>query len=320
MTEKQELTRAEEVRLRREKEKNHRTQRARTVAMRAAPPVTRRARTTDTAPVRRSSRQNARRRFQIALPIASDNVRTISFPRLHFGTRSVSFVLVAILGVAIYLAYNLPFFRVTQAQISGNKMLSTQEVNAVMGVVNQPIFSLKPGDLETRLRLNFPELVAADVTVALPNVVTVNLVERHPVIRWEQGGSYTWIAEDGVAFRPRGEMPELVSVVADAAPVVNLSASDPLNPTPYISPEMVQSVKGLAGHVPPGSVIIYDPKFGFGWNDPRGWQAYFGTTSGDVELKMRVYDSMVSSLTQRGIRPAMINVTYPTAPYYRISQ
>jgi cell division septal protein FtsQ len=199
-------------------------------------------------------------------------------------------------------------------------MLSTQEVNAVMGVVNQPIFSLKPGDLETRLRLNFPELVAADVTVALPNVVTVNLVERHPVIRWEQGGSYTWIAEDGVTFRPRGEMPELVSVVADAAPVVNLSASDPLNPTPYISPEMVQSVKGLAGHVPPGSVIIYDPKFGFGWNDPRGWQAYFGTTSGDVELKMRVYDSMVSSLTQRGIRPAMINVTYPTAPYYRISQ
>jgi hypothetical protein len=217
--------------------------------------------------------------------------------------RAVSFMLVAIVGAAIYLAYNLPFFRVTRAQISGNQMLSTQEVNAVMGVVNQPIFSLKPHELETRLRLNFPELVGANVSVALPNVVTVNLVERHPVIRWEQGGGYTWIAEDGVAFRPRGEIAELVSVVADAAPVVNLSASDPLNPTPYISTEMVQAVKGLAGHVPPGAVIIYDPKFGFGWNDPHGWQAYFGTSSDDVELKMRVYD-----------------VTYPSAPYYRMSQ
>jgi hypothetical protein len=320
MTEKKELTRAEEVRSRREKEQTQRMQRARKVVTRSAPPVTRRSRTTDTAPVRRPGRQNARRRFQVALPIANDSVRTISFPRPHFGSRSASFLLVAILGVAIYLAYNLPFFRVTQAQITGNQMLSTQEVNAVMGVVNQPIFSLRPRDLQTRLRLNFPELAAANVTVSLPNVVTVNLVERHPVIRWEQGGSYTWIAEDGVAFRPRGDMPELVSVVADAAPVVNLSASDPLNPTPYISPEMVQSVKGLAGHVPPGSVIIYDPKFGFGWNDPRGWKAYFGATSGDVELKMRVYDSMVNSLTQRGIRPAMINVTYPTAPYYRMSQ
>jgi hypothetical protein len=148
----------------------------------------------------------------------------------------------------------------------------------------------------------------------------VNLVERHPVIRWEQGGGYTWIAEDGVAFRPRGDMPELISVIADAAPVVDLSASDPMNPTPYISTDMVQALKGLATHVPPGMVIIYDPKFGFGWDDPRGWRAYFGTSSEDVELKIRVYESMVNSLTQRGIRPALINVTYPTAPYYRMSQ
>jgi len=35
---------------------------------------------------------------------------------------------------------------------------------------------------------------------------------------------------------------------------------------------------------------------------------------------MRVYETMVNSLTQRGIRPALINVTYPTAPYYRMNQ
>jgi hypothetical protein len=83
---------------------------------------------------------------------------------------------------------------------------------------------------------------------------------------------------------------------------------------------MVQAVKGLAGHVPPGVPILYDPKSGFGWNDPRGWRAYFGTSARDVELKMRVYEAMVNSLTQRGIKPAMINVTYPAAPYYRMSE
>jgi hypothetical protein len=83
---------------------------------------------------------------------------------------------------------------------------------------------------------------------------------------------------------------------------------------------MVQALKGLAGHVPPNTPILYDSGFGFGWDDPRGWRVSFGTSARDVELKIRVYESMVSSLTQRGIQPVLINVTYPTAPYYRISQ
>lgn len=320
MSEKKELTRSEEVRLRRDKETSQRMKRAVKEATRPMPPVTTRNKPGAASSRKRRAPQNTRRRFQVALPIPSDDIRTFSIPRPSFGMRSVSFLLVAVLAVAIYLAYNLPLFRVTQAQITGNHMLSTQEVNAVMGVVNQPIFTLKPADLETRLKLNFPELVSADVSVSLPNLVSVTLVERHPVVRWQQGGGFTWISEDGVAFRPRGDMPELISVVADGAPVVNLNSTDPLNPTPYISTEMVQSLKGLAAHVPPGMVIIYDPVFGFGWSDPRGWVVYFGTTSNDVELKIRVYEAMVNSLAQRGIRPAMINVTYPTAPYYRMNQ
>jgi len=319
MSEKKDLTRAEEVRLRREKESTKRSQRAAKQARRTMPPVTTRGRPTPTASRRRRA-QNTRRRFQVALPIPSDEVRTLSIPRPRFGSRAISFILVAILGTALYLAYNLPYFRVLQAQITGNDMLSPQEINSAMGIVNQPIFTLKPAELETRLRLNFPELVSAQVEVGLPNLVSVRLVERHPVIRWEQGGGYTWIAEDGVAFRPRGDVPELIYVVAEGAPALNLRASDPLNPVPFISTEMVQALRGLGGHVPPGMVIIYNPSYGFGWNDPRGWRVYFGTSADDVELKMRVYEAMVNSLTQRGIRPAMINVTYPTAPYYRMSQ
>lgn len=318
MSEKKDLTRAEEVRLRRGQESSQRTQRAVRQATRQMPPVTTRSKGMVAAPRRKS--RNTRRRFQVALPIPSDTVRTVSIPRPRFGSRAISFILVAVFGTALYLAYSLPLFRVTQAQITGNQMLSAQEITSVMGVANQPIFTLKPADLETRLRLNFPELVSAKVSVSLPNVVSVNLVERHPVIRWEQGGSYTWIAGDGVAFRPRGEMAELISVVAEAAPALSLSASDPLNPTPFISTEMVRALKGLGTHVPPGMIIVYNPNYGFGWNDPRGWRVYFGTSADDVELKIRVYESMVNSLAQRGIRPAMINVTYPTAPYYRITQ
>ena len=318
MSEKQDLTRAEQVRLRREADNATRMRRVVREATRPAPAVKRRAK--QSAAPRRKSVQNTRRRFQIALPLTRREVRPFSIPRPHFGMRAVSFVIAALLGTAVYLAYNLPYFRVTQAQITGNQILSSEELNAVVNVSGQPIFTLKPADLETRLRLNYPELVFVDVTVSLPNLVFVNVVERHPVVRWEQGGGYTWISEDGVAFRPRGEIAELISVAAVAAPSVAGIASDPLSPTPFISPEWVRALKGLAGHVPPGMSILYDANYGFGWNDPRGWSVYFGTSASDVELKMRVYESMVNSLAQRGIRPAMINVTYPTAPYYRMSQ
>ena len=325
MSDKKELSRAELVRLRREQEHANRMNR---IAKEAARPVpvsarTKKAPTTPKAKVVKP-KQSTRRRFQIALPsvrsVPRTSLRSIHIPRPRLGWRFISFILSAIFGAALYFAFNLPQLRVTAAQVTGNQVVTPADVNSVLNISGQPIFFINPSDLETRLRLNYPELASVRVNISLPNLVTVNVRERKPAIRWEQGGGYTWVAEDGVAFKPRGEMVGLISVVAESAPPVAGSGADPLSPAPFISVDMIQALKGLAGHVPPGQAILYDARMGFGWNDPRGWRAYFGATPNDIELKMHVYDAMVSSLTQRGIRPALINVTYPTAPYYRMTQ
>jgi len=321
MSEKREPTRAELVRMRREQEHSKHMQRASNV--KARPVVVTRARKDMTKPVRKPVQKNARRRFQIALPhmprVRRD--RSISIPRPHLGWRVLSFVLVAVFGAALYFAFNLPQLRVTEAQLTGNQILTQAELNSALNISGQPIFTLTPSDLETRLRLNFPELASVQVTVALPNLVHIHVAERQPLIRWEQGGGYTWISGDGIAYRPRGELVGLIPVVALSTPPVDgIGSDDPLTPAPFISIEMVQALKGLVGHVPTGTPILYEKGYGFGWNDPRGWRVYFGTKANDVELKMRVYETMVNSLTQRGIRPALINVMYPSAPYYRMTQ
>lgn len=325
MREKKELSRAELVRLRRDREKTQRRERAQKEATRPLSMVTTRAKPAVASPKPRRTNavRSARRRFQVALlPVAPDtNLRGISLPRPRLGPRLFSFFVVALLGAALYCAFELPEFRVGQAQVTGNQILSAEEIGSALNATGQPVFLLVPSQLETRLRLNYPELSSAHVTVALPNLLSVQVVERKPVIRWEQGSGYAWVSEDGIAFRPRGELTGLISVNALAAPPTDgNTSSDPLTPAPFISSEMVRAIQGLAGHVPPGMTILYDASFGFGWNDPRGWRVYFGTKASDVELKMRVYEAMVNSLTQRGIRPAVINVTYPTAPYYRMSQ
>jgi hypothetical protein len=323
MSEKRELTRSELVRLRREQDRAKQMQRAVKEATRPLPKPAARAKADAAKKVNTVKQASGKRRFNIALYMPRVNLRAIHMPKIsrpHFGWRTVSFLFVAILGAAMYFAFNRPELRATEAQVTGNQMLTPAEINSIIGVAGQPVFLLIPSDLETRLRLNYPEIASVRVSVYLPNLVSVHLVERKPLIRWEQGGGYTWVAEDGVAFRPRGEIAELIPVVAVSTPPVVGSGSDPLAPAPFISVEMVQALRGLAGHVPPGAVILYNEEFGFGWNDPRGWRAYFGTTASDIELKMRVYEMMVASLTARGIRPALINVTYPTAPYYRMNQ
>ena len=321
MSEKRELSRADLVRIRRERENTQQMKRAALEAARAIAPVTPRRDSGMTKPKRRAaSSGRGRRRFQVALPVSRTDFQPIAMPRFRFGWRTLSLIFTASLGLLIYLAFNRPELRVVEAKITGNQLIAPSELNSVLNVAGQPIFVLIPEDLETRLRLHYPELVSVDVEVSMPNNVSVNIVERQPVIRWEQAGGYTWIAEDGIAFRPRGEVLGLISVVALSGPTIETVSIDPLTPAPFISTEMVQSLKGLAGHVPPGESILFDSVLGFGWNDPRGWRVYFGTSASDVELKMRVYESMVASLTQRGIRPALINVTYPTAPYYRMSQ
>jgi cell division septal protein FtsQ len=323
MSENNDVSRSELVRQRRAREQRQRVSRSVQEATRPVAPIT--ARNKPVAPRSKSAkpRQNARRRFHIAMPVVPDASRAgrrISLPRPRFGWRFVSFLLTAVLGALTYLAFRLPQLRVGDAQVTGNQILTPVDVNSALNIAGRPIFLLSPSDLETRLRLNYPELVSVRVDVSLPNVVSVHLIERTPVIRWEQSGGYTWIAEDGVAFKPRGEITELISVVAESAPPSGNSLPDPLNPAPFISTDMVQAVKGLAGHVPSGTSILYEPRLGFGWYDPRGWRVYFGVAGHDIALKMRVYESMVDSLTQRGIRPALINVTYPAAPYYRMTQ
>jgi cell division septal protein FtsQ len=320
MSRRQQLTRAEQVRLRREQEHTKQLQRAASVAER--PMVVTRSKKDATKPIRKHVR-NSRRRFQIAIPhLPQASAPAFHLPRPRLGWRLFSLLLTALLGSLLYLAFTRPELRVNQAQLNGARLLSQDEINAVLGIAGQPVFLLDPSELETRLRLHFPELLSVRVTVALPDLVSVSVTERQPLIRWEQGGGYTWIAEDGVAFRPRGEMEGLISVVALSAPPAQAEASstDPLSPPPFISAEMVRALKELAAYVPAGVPILYERGAGFGWNDPRGWRVYFGTKASDVQLKMRVYESIVASLSQKGIHPALINVMYPSAPYYRMSE
>jgi len=321
MRDRAERTRAEAVRSRRREQSQKRVSKSSIMATRPLPPITSRDGTTY-AGRQRPTMPTTRRKFNSSLSMPGIEVRMPAIQITSTGVRSrlFSFFLSLLLGTALYLAVTLPEFQAAPAQVSGNQRISAQDINAVLGASGQSIFTLTSGELETRLRLNFPDLEAASVTIGLPNTVSVRVTERQPVLLWQQGDGYTWIDANGVAFRPRGTPGNLIPVAAFAAPPAPTTVTgDALSPSAYISPDLVKAIQTIAPTVPQGSTVEYDPKYGLGWADSRGWKVFFGTNVGDMALKLEVYKSLVDSLAQKGIQPAFISVQYASAPYYRMN-
>jgi hypothetical protein len=306
---------------------------------RELPPITARGVVNDFAIERR--KKAGKRRFNAAISLPHPKIRALSLPRMRIRIkwRLLSLFLALLFGTGVYLLWTLPEFRVTAAQVTGNQRISTDEINSVLGLSGYPVFLLVPDQIKMRVLRNYPELASVEVSISLPNIVTVNVTERQPVILWQQDGGYTWIDETGTAFRPRGEAPGLIVVQALSTPParpepasLDSSAGEteqaqmsapvdkPLTPAPFISEETVKALVALAPHVPPGTSILYDPTTGLSWADGRGWQAVFGLSGDDTETKVLVYQAMVDWLAQRGIRPILINVAYPSAPFYRVEQ
>ncbi len=286
---------------------------------RELPPITARGVVNDFAIERR--KQAGKRRFNAVFSLPRPAVRALSLPHIHLGWRLLSFLLVLLLGTGLYLSWTLPQFRVNTAHVIGNQRISVDEINAALELNGNPVFLLTPARLREQTIRAYPELASVEVTIDLPNIVTVYVTERKPVIQWQQDGGYTWIDETGRAFRPRGEAQGLIVVQAlGTPPSLIVPEADPSLPAPFISTEMVKALTVLAPYAPAGTPILYDPATGFSWTDGRGWQAVFGAGGEDVEVKIRVYQAMVDWLLQRGIRPILINVAYPNAPFYRVEQ
>ena len=268
----------------------------------------------------RSSGQAARRNaYDMAFTLGRTSVHapTISLPQL--GPRWISAGLTLILGLMVYSMLTANTFIVSGAEVSGNQRLSVADVSAALGVTGQPIFKAIPTDIEQTLRTAFPDLASVSVKVGLPNRVYVSVVERTPVLVWSQGdNNITWIDSNGVQFMPRGNMAGLIPIAATGnPPKVAPDAKQTTYGQAFISPAMVQAIQTLYPQVPTGSPMIYDPKYGMGWQDPRGWSVYFGQNTQDIPMKEKVYQAILDTITNQGIQPTMIDVEYLDAPFYK---
>jgi hypothetical protein len=246
----------------------------------------------------------------------------ISMPKIGLGPRLLSFLLVALCATGLYYLFSMDPFIVRDASILGNSRVSAQQIASILGVANQPAALLNPAQIEYNILATFPDIAVASVEVNLPASVVVTVRERQPVVAWLQDGQTIWVDAHGYAFAPRGEGAGLVTVTAVGAPPVpeGANVAQTVGARLFLTPGLSAAIVTIAPLVPEGAALVFDPGYGLGWSDPRGWRVYFGHSNGDAALKYQVYQSMLDYLSRENIQPVLINVEYPGAPFYRVEQ
>ncbi len=329
------LTRAEALRRSREEEQTRRENRApRRIAPQrpvAAPVSNTRARSGNSSTLKLVPAATGRIRRQYnsaafsrsySAPRPGIILPEIQLPRLSYGPRWISFLLLAACLGVLYSLLNLDPFVVRGVTISGNQRVASAEIESVLGVINQPALLLNPAQVEYNIRATFPEISGVTIQINPPAEVNISVQEREPVIAWAQDGQTVWVDAAGYAFPPRGTAAGLFTVSAAGAPPTP-AAFDPqqtIGARAFLPGELAQAIAAMTPALPEGATLIYDPRYGLGWYDARGWQVYLGHASGNMALKLSVYQSMVDYLSNHEIAPALINVEYPTAPYYRLKE
>ena len=277
-----------------------------------------------------------KRRIDVPLNVTGAELRLPSIPLLHLGWRAVSLLMVLMMTASLFLIWKAPVFQVNSVEAEGLQRLTVGDLNAVMGTLGKSVFTINPNFLDETLHQAFPELSKISVRISLPAKVKVVVTERVPVIAWIQDDIETWVDAEGISFPPRGDpKTALVKVEGHGTPpsIAAASPSDlqelpggvasattPNNLSLRLSPELVSAIMSLGAKMPADTLLVYDSEHGLGWNDPNGWEVFFGAEDQDMEMKLTVYQALVDRLQSEGIQPAMISVEYVHAPYYRMER
>lgn len=211
-----------------------------------------------------------------------------------------------------------PMFYVSSIEIGGIRYLSAEEIFSRAGVAGLHILWVQPDEVEQNIAES-TSVAAVDVAVQWPARVIILVREREPALVWEEDGARYWVDVNGHMMVRRGEVENLIRVInqADGIPFICPGPTCPEEDESIIQidPDLVlgaQQLKTLRANI---SVLYYSEPEGLGFDDERGWRAYFGTGL-SMDVKLLVYERLVAELTSQGVDITYIDVSNPAAPFY----
>jgi cell division protein FtsQ len=303
------------------------------------PVITMRSGMMGTPVVQRAS-QRPRLKLNVPLNRRGVEMRLPAIPLIRPSWRMLSGTLVILLGALLIYMTTSTEFVVKAATVKGLNRVSAAELEAAVPLSNERIFMIDPQQVETTLKAAFPELKSVSVDIGFPAKVSIQGVERQPVVTWKYQDMVMWIDNEGVLFPSHGDAETIMTISSDGTPPMVQSLLKPdllsdVQPTQtgqtdaqkketstssqrFVDRNVLNSAILLYQQIPVNSTVIYDKNHGLGWMDNNGWNVYIGFDLDQLDQKMLIYNKLVEKLNKDGIHPKMISVEYVNAPFYRL--
>ena len=263
-----------------------------------------------------------------------------------------------VLGLAAYALFIIggdDRFYLNYIPVEGSSSIEINEIVAESGLAGQHIFAADPQSAADQIG-EMGGVVTATVTLHWPNEVMIRLREKPPLATWQEGDQSYWIDEDGHLSVARaqtvgllnivsevplaadldapvatgqedatadeeaiaGEAEEVKEAMAETAGETAIEADEPGSQAAFVPQPVLHGALQLRELRPNIDKLYYRPSDGLGYQDGRGWTAYFGVGR-DMHQKLVVYETVVAYLLERGLRPAYISVANQHKPYYRLA-
>jgi hypothetical protein len=214
---------------------------------------------------------------------------------------------IALLGLVLWFAFS-PQFYVTSAQVVGAQRVPPQAIFAASGLQRLHILWANPRAAERRILENIPSIERVRVSCQLPARCVIAVTEREVMVAWEQGGVYYWVDRAGGAFPAAGPLEGKWRV----------SGPIPTDKRGLVVQDVLVGLEELERlGVRPGPVL-YWPGRGLVLEDPAGWRVVVGQGTG-MARRLQVYMKIRAHLVARGITPRFVDVRFPDAPYYSVT-
>lgn len=239
-------------------------------------------------------------------PVKSGLVRRTRTQKLSFPTRWMSGVLLVLCAWSVYWFANASTFYIHQVQVEGTSRLSEAEVLNLSALQGVNVFWADTAQA-TRLIEALPDVESARVRCQLPGRCVINIVERHPALIWRQGEAHIWVGEDGVAVPARGKLPDAI--------VLESVGTTALKPGDRLDPEIIQAIHAMQALRPQVRVLEYSERYGLMFSIGPDQKVRLGDGS-RIATKLAILEALNERLLDQGIRPSLIDVRYPEAPYF----
>ncbi len=226
-----------------------------------------------------------------------------------------------LIGTVLWVALDDRFY-VYQVTVVGNHRTAADDVFWASDLPGVHVLWARPGRAARLIAERLPNIERASVACGLPANCTITIVERQPRLVWEEESTVWWVDADGVVMPPQGLLSD-GWVVRGPLPLAGVPEPGAEGSGDAGQQRLDEQVRIALNELwraglDSTAVFQYVPGRGLVWADPRGWRVVLGEGPGMTE-RLQVATWLGDSLQARGLKPRFVDVRFPTAPYYSLT-